>query len=138
MAKLIIELGDKRLSIDTDKITLRKVKELAEALADVRAKYSIFSKYPMEEGESLTDYQVRVQGEVIKKNSRKEGESDIDFQRRLFQSTESQSQTVDELHAIAAAFGQGDKVSEESCSDVTYVTLKNYLNDILAFCDLDE
>lgn len=138
MANLIIELGDQRLSINTDKITLRKVRELADSLADVKAKYSIFSKYPMNEGETLTDYQVRIQAEMIKKNSRKEGEDSQEFQKRLFKSTESLEQTIDELKAIAALFGQDEKVSEETCGDVSYVTLKNYVNDILAFCDLDD
>lgn len=152
MAKpLTLAIGTQNLVVDPDTITLKKVKELARAVTEVRVKHSALTKYPRinidvkdEKGnvtenrlETMEEYETRVKKELQESNTRVEDESEKDFVKRLQESgDDNQSFLFDQLKAIAQVFGQEDKVTEDAYDMVPYTHAKKMVKDVLDICDL--
>lgn len=138
MAKpFLLEIGSQNLVVDPDVITLKKVKELARAVTEVRTKHSLLTKYPMKEGEDMEGYEERVKNELRESNTRKQGESEAEFTSRLLSSgTDSQTFLFDQVKAIADVFGQASKVDEDAADHCRYVAAKTFVEDVLSICDL--
>ena len=137
MANMVLEIGTNRLVIDPDTITLRKVKALAFAIDEVRAKHSVFREYPMLDKESLEAYRERVSKLLLEKNDKKDDEDAETFLKRIYESKlETQSMLYDQLKAIADQFGQGNKVTEDAWEETPYLGAKNFVSAVLEHCDL--
>lgn len=132
-----LSIGPHNLVVDPDTITLKKVKELARAVTEVRTKHSLLTKYPMKEGEDMEVYEERVKNELRESNTRKSGETEADFTSRLLSTgTDSQTFLFDQIKAVAEVFGQKDKVEDDAMEFCRYVAAKTFVEDVLSICDL--
>lgn len=134
---LTLSIGKGRLVVDPDKITLKKIKDLAKDVTEIKLKNSIFSRIPMKDGESPEDYQKRVNEELQDKPvAKKENESSEEYVKRILNPMENHSVVFELLKAIASAFGQEKKVTEEDYDETPYVKAKEFVNSVLSYCDL--
>lgn len=139
MAIIEVALGTERLVVNTDKITYPKVIELSDELSQLKKKYSLFSEYPMEEGETVDSWYERVAPLLDEKNKKKTKESAEDYINRIFKADlQKQELVIDGLRAIAKVFdNQDSKLTEEAIAVLPYVKAKNFIKQILEICDLE-
>lgn len=135
MKSLLLELGKEKLLLDPNKLTLLKVKALMEDVAEVQAKYSPMAKYPMKAGESLSEYQERVQKVASEENKLGKNESSLDFAKKLFKN-ENPMKMFDLLKVIAKAADQEKAVTEETFDQTPYLSAKMFVDDVLVLYDL--
>lgn len=140
MLSLALELKTERVVVAPDKITIKKLKELATGLQEVRKSHSVFAKFPLLENESIEDWEKRCQPLAEAEEKRKDDEKMDDWlKRRYFKvDLDRLDMLVDTLKLIGNTFeGQGYKVSDEQLETVAYPDLKRFVNDVLGLCDLD-
>lgn len=134
---LVLQVGKGRLVVDPDKITLKKIKDLAKAVTEIKIKNSIFARYPMKDNESPADYQKRVNQEIADNPiDKKEDETSEQYVHRIHNSMSSHSVLFEVLQAIAETFGQGDKLSEDAYDETPYLKVKDFVTSVLDYCDL--
>lgn len=135
--QLILNLGKNRLVVDPDKITLKKIKELAKAVTEIKIKNGIFGKYPMKVGETPEEYQKRVNEEIKDKPiGMLKDETSEDYVRRIHNPMDNHSTIFELLSAIAAVFEQEKKVSEDAYDETPYIKAKDFVVAVLDYCDL--
>ena len=135
----ILELGKERLVVDTNKLTIRKMRSLAEKVSEINKKRSPLTKYPMKNGETFEEWEKRINEEdQSSRLERKKGESYDDYTTRLTKIPYTASETTFEmLKAIAEITDQSAKVTEESFEDVSVVSAKDLIKNVLSLM-LDE
>lgn len=140
MLPIALELKTERVVIAPDKITIKKLKELAIGLQEVRKSHSVFAKYPLLENETIEEWEKRCQPLAEADEKRKEDEKmDEWLKRRYFKvDLDRLDMLVDTLKLFASTFeGQGWKVTDEQLDTLAYPDLKRFVNDVLSLCDLD-
>lgn len=134
---LILPVGNQNLVVDPDNITLKTVKDLARTLNEVQNKYNPLVKHPMQIGETMEEWEKRVKEELKQSNVRKSDETEEEFIKRIMSpSDDNQSLVFDQLEAIAALFGQKEKVTKETYDCIPYIKARTFLNELLTMCDL--
>jgi hypothetical protein len=138
MSVFELKLGEQRLALNTSILTVRKVRELAESLTEVRKKYLLTTKYPMEDKETVEEWGDRISIVITEEEKRKEGESmDAWVSRRLKPDLEAVEALKDQLSAIAGVFEQGRKVTPENFEDMVYPDAKEFVKKLLESVDLN-
>jgi hypothetical protein len=129
------------LAIDTNRISILKRDELASRLSDLKVKNSLFNDYPLEEGESLEDWQTRIAPELVAKDARKDGEGSDAYVKRVILDKDSSKFTkglvFDTLQLLGELFDNKDKVTQDAFNNTSYVASKAYIKDILDPLDID-
>ncbi len=135
MPNLKLELGPgQEVTANTDAITVRQIKELAEAVAEINRKHSILNVNPQKDGETFDEYKKRVSAERMKKD----GESMSDYLARIHPvNLDSQLQIFDALRAVAKVLNKKD-LDEDAFENAPYVAAKNFVREVLVACDLVE
>lgn len=113
--RMSIQLGDCRLVADTANYTYDKVCELAERVAEIRSKNSLFAKYPLEENENKEDWAKRIEPKMQEELLRREGEKEEDHLKRIYGA---------KVDAHATAYGIMNAIAEVLCSK--NVTLEDF------------
>ena len=138
MRNLKLELPPKFLLIDTDSITPAKIDEIAAELGQVNKDHSIFGKYPMEEFETIEQWQERVMPLLAEETKRKDDESNEVWLLRAHTVKPDKLKLVkDTLAALAKVFGQAGVVNDESFNRCGYPIIKKFIRDVLKECDFD-
>lgn len=141
---LELTLGDKRLVVDTLKITTRKVISLTDGILDIRKKYLMASKFPplvddKGEQESMDAWQDRVREILISEGKKQDAESIEDYiTRKNRPSTERIDQVKDFVELIAKLVDQSDKVTEDSLLDASYPAMKDFVKKVLDTVDMGD
>ena len=131
-----LELGQSALIIDPKKISPNKMDEISEALGEVKLKNSIFHKYPLEDQETLEQWQERVSPLMQEEIKKREDESGSEYLKRVFKQDNKKQVLFDTLSALAKIFNQSDKVSQEAFNNASYVEMKKFVVDTLKACDI--
>lgn len=135
MPNLKLDLPPGSLVVDTNKITPTAMEALADALGEVKQKHSIFAKYPLEDDETLEQWQERVLPDLTNETKKKDGEKAEDYLKRVFKTELDKKDLIfDTLSAFAGVFG-GKEVTKESFNKASYVSMKAFIKDVLKACD---
>lgn len=141
MAYLFIEFGEKRLSVDTDKISIRKSKELARELVEIKKKHSPLAKFPIKDDETLEQWQERVLPQVTNRKDdmvRKDGELSQDYLNRVLAvELDDLALYFDCLKMIARHFDDENKVTEETFEDMCPDGVVRFIKDVLQKARID-
>lgn len=133
--KVRLDLPPVVLLVDTDKITPDQMDEIADALAEVSYKNSIFAKYPMEKGETEEEWSARVSPLISEDRSRKEKESMEAYLKRIFKDNNGNKSKLifDTLVALAKIFNQ-PAVVKENYGKGSITQIKGFIREILTTC----
>lgn len=139
MANMQVTIGDQRLVVNPDNITLRKVKELADALVELKRKHSLLTKFPLNDKESLEEWSERIAPLLVEENKRKKNEKSDEYINRLYKTDlDKQELVLDTLKLIAKSFdNQESKITPENSDQISYVSAKRFIKDLFTLCDLD-
>ena len=124
------------LLVDCNNYRYELVEDLRESVADIRRKYSVFSKYPMAEGETKEKWRERVEPVIESDLTRKEGE---DLQAHLKRMFEAKSDTHDMapeiLNSICNTFGLRE-VSLDDFKKANWLDTKEFIYNVLNLGDI--
>ena len=134
----ILNTSPTRLIIDPNVITPRRVDILAENLAKVNLKHSLFTKYPMLEDETNDQWNERVLPLMMEANKKKEDEDNDKYLLRIFKPNMERKEVMfDTICAIADSFDKAGAVTKDNYMDIPTHELKSFTFGILKHCDLD-
>ena len=131
-----VEIGTQKLLLNCNEFTFNKVEALREAVAQIRREHSIFSKYPMEEGEKRELWKVRVEPIMEADMTRKEGETPLEHLKRMFElKSDSHEMAPQILSTICETFGLRE-VSAEDFKKANWLEVKSFIYDTLNVVDI--
>ena len=135
MQDFYCNIGDRRLVISPSKITIKKMKELQEKMAEIRQKYSPYKAVPRLEKEKAEDWYARYIEHLGEQAKRKDGESNEAFMERTFKpqsALDNLEMLFDTLKMLAESFdNQSDKVTKEAFEDAVYEELCTLVRNVL-------
>lgn len=134
--RLKINIGTRQFVVNCTEYTYEKATELAEKVAEIRRANSLFSKYPMEEGETREKWRERIEPLLESDVVRKDGESVQEHLGRLFESkVDSHNNAFDIMNAIGSSFGQ-QPLSKDEFKKANFLEIKSFIYDVLNLGDI--
>lgn len=134
--KMRVNVGQRQLVVNCADYTYERAVELADKVAEVRRKNSLFSKYPMEEGETREKWRERIEPLLENDIVRKDGESETEHLGRLFESrVDSHDAAFDIVNAIATSFGNAP-FSKEDFKKTNWIDIRGFIYDVLNLGDI--
>ena len=134
--KLEFSISGQRIIVDMEVALRRQVNELFDKVADIRAKHSVYGKYPFETNETREQWAERISKESQDELTRTEDESAGDHLKRLFESKSEVSLMVPEVfNAICETFGY-KTFTDKDFDEVKWQKVKRFLADVLTACNV--
>lgn len=132
-----ISVGENRIVVEDKHLTFAVIEELANGYVDVKAEYSLFTRFPIQDNETTEEWAERVLPLLDKENAKSKDESSKQYLERI-QSPKFDKQKVlfDSLKLVAKVTGQESKIVEDSLKQVSYPALKEFLKKVFESCDL--
>lgn len=122
--------------MECDKYSYENVEILREAVSEIRRKHSVFTKYPMEEGETKDKWRERVEPLVETSLVRKDDESVQEHLQRMFEAKVDTHEMAPEiLNAICGVFSLRE-VSEEDFKKANWLDVKEFIYNVLYLGDI--
>lgn len=136
MEKLKINFGPNQFVVDPNTYSYDRVAELAEKVADIRRKNSLFAKYPLEEGESREKWRERIEPLMEKDMLRQEGESADDHLKRLFEAKVDTHEIAFEVVGAIADTFQLRAPTKEDFRAANWLKTRKFIYDVLNIGDI--
>jgi hypothetical protein len=134
--KITGDLGSVNLAVDVAKCTFTRVVELNERIAEIRREESIFSKYPMEEGEKREDWRTRCEPLIEEEMTRRPGESTQEHLKRIIELKADTHQLAPKMiKAICETF-QLRPPTDDEMRDASWLGVKKFIYEVLTACDI--
>ena len=135
--RIAIQLGATRLLVDSAQMSYEKVCLLAEKVAEVRAKNSLFEKYPLEEDESKEDWAKRIEPLMQAELTRKVGETHEDHVKRIYgASVDGHKIAFGIMNAIGEVLCN-KSVSPEDFRQCNWVAAQQFIYDVCSLGMID-
>ncbi len=136
MEKMKMIFGQQQFVVDPNSYTYDKVEQLTEKITDIRRAHSLFSKYPLNEGESREKWRERIEPLMEKELVRKEGEAAEDHLKRLFDTkVDAREMTFEIVEAIGETFKLA-KPAKEDLRACNYLKLRTFIYNVLNLADI--
>ena len=136
-ADLFLNLGELRIFIEPNAVTVKKTREIRTAMTAVKAKHSSYTKVPRKPKETSEQWTERYLEYIGQINVRKEKETEAAYLERVLSPTSLEDDlvyTFDVLKALATCFVQGEKVNDQSFECAVLEDVNNFIVRILKKC----
>lgn len=135
--RLRINFGERQFVVNCNDYTYDRVEQLSEKVSEVRQKHSLFSKYPLEEGETKEKWRERVEPLMEKDAVRKDGETPEDHLKRLFQVKPEAHEIAYEVVGVIAEVFNLNHPNELDFKKANWLEVRGFIYDVLNLGDVE-